>query len=982
MKSKIKKQKNGTPNIEEDSIDGKERKHYKSIATSKSVGEAGRKVAKNLLEKDRYIPTSNTRQLEYAEKRIKDSGINTALESFRETLNSGKRLTPNDLALGERLIQEYSNTQDIDTLNQLIQDVAIVGTELGQSVQALSLINKMTPEGQLMTFQKSINRINASENLDIKLTKEQTEKIVNAKGESELNNALAEVSEEIAEQIPLKATDKLRSWRYLSMLGNLRTHIGNVLSNVAMKGTMGVKNKIAGTIEDIVRPTERTRTSKKATKGTKEFATIDAEIMVDRIANGGKYDVSTLINQNKKQFDSRVMNAVAEFNSNALEIEDKIFIKSAYKEALANYMTANKLTSEYLQSGTKEANIALTKAREFASYEAQVATFRQYSWLATMINQIENKNTATKILVGGVLPFKKTPINIAKAGIEYSPVGLVKTLAKNSIDLKNGNITSNQYIDNISKGLTGTSISLLGYVLAQAGILNGSGSDDDRESKYLSGAGNQEYAIKVGDKTFTIDWISPSAMPLLVGAEFYNSTKGDESTINATIGTMTKTLNPLVEMSMLQSFVSTLQSFSQGELDSLADMGMNMLESYAGQYIPTLLGQTARVIDDTERNTYYTDKKSWEARMTRFFNKQIAKIPFASKILQPKVDVWGEEIKREDNIVLRAINQYVNPSTVKTIRNTEADKAVQKLYKASEDSSVLPKAFNSKFNMNDENKVLTPEENTKYAKKYGKTIKNNIVQVANTKEYNSLPTADKTKTIKAIYSDSNEKIKGIYANEHNIGYKSTDDIDSAIKNGLSLSNAYIYRGNINGIQSEKDKSGETIEGSKSGNKAKYIMKLPTADEQKNLMLSLLTDAEAKPTVDVLETIGEDNYNTYFSISNSKSRAKYVGLTATGMNSNSLNNYIDTIGTFESDKDENGDPIKNSLKNKKYEYINSLDLTANEKRLLFAKNYEPSESDKAEIVKYINSLDLTADEKYDLLKQLKGVETDKNGNISW
>ena len=50
--------------------------------------------------------------------------------------------------------------------------------------------------------------------------------------------------------------------------------------------------------------------------------------------------------------------------------------------------------------------------------------------------------------------------------------------------------------------------------------------------------------------------------------------------------------------------------------------------------------------------------------------------------------------------------------------------------------------------------------------------------------------------------------------------------------------------------------------------------------------------------------------------------------------------------------------------------------------MFAKNYEPSESDKAEIVKYINSLDLTADEKYDLLKQLKGVKTDKNGNISW
>ena len=101
-----------------------------------------------------------------------------------------------------------------------------------------------------------------------------------------------------------------------------------------------------------------------------------------------------------------------------------------------------------------------------------------------------------------------------------------------------------------------------------------------------------------------------------------------------------------------------------------------------------------------------------------------------------------------------------------------------------------------------------------------------------------------------------------------------------------------------------------------------------------------------------------------------------------MNSNSLNNYIDTISSLEADKDENGNSIRNSLKNKKYEYINSLNLTANEKKLLFAKDYVPSESDKAEIIRYINGLNIDVDDKYELLKQLKGVETDRYGNISW
>lgn len=960
----------------------KKRKHYKSIATSEMVGEQGKKVAKNLLEKDRYIPVSNAKQIKNADMRIKNSGLEMTLSSFKEAINSGRRLNANDLALGEKLIQEYSRTDDLATLNNLIQDVALIGTEMGQSVQALSLIKKMGPEGQLMTLQKAINRINSKENLNIKLSEEQTKQIVNSKNQTELDEAVSKVTEEIAEHLPLTLADKTRSWRYLAMLGNPKTHIRNILSNVAMKGTMGIKDKIAGVIEDVVNPTERTRTIRSASKKVREFAKIDAENMAERIANGGKYDINSLINQNKKQFDSKIMNVISDFNSNALEFEDKIFIKSAYKKALANYMTANKLTSEYLQSGTKEANIALTKAREFASYEAQVATFRQYSWLASQINQIENKNSLTKIVVGGVLPFKKTPINIAKAGIEYSPVGLLKTLTKNSVDLKKGNITTNQYIDNISKGLTGTSIAMIGYILAEAGILKGTGGDNDKESKYMSGIGNQEYAIKLGDKTFTIDWLSPSAMPLLVGAEFSNAINDNELSLNATVGTLTKTLNPLVEMSMLQSFVSTLQSFNREESKSLADMGMNMVESYAGQYMPTALGQLARVVDDTERNTYYTDKKDFEARLVRFFNKQLAKIPFASKTLQPRVDIWGEEVKRDKNIALRAFNQVLNPSYVKKIQDSEADREVQRLYKASEDAGVLPKAFNTTFNIEKSERRLTPKENTEYAKKYGKTIKNNITQVANSKEYNSLPTADKAKTVKAIYNDSNDKVKGIYATEYNLKFKSTDDVDSAIKDGLSLSNAYIYRGNINSIQSEKDKSGETIAGSKSANKAKYIMKLPTADEQKNLMLGLVSDSETKPTVETLKTIGEENYTTYFSISNSKSRTEYVGLVSTGMNSNSLNNYISRIGKIESNKDKNGNTIKNSLKYNKANYINTLDLTTEEKMLLFAKDYEPSNSDKAKILQYINSLNISIDNKYNILKQLKGITADKNGNIKW
>ena len=61
---------------------------------------------------------------------------------------------------------------------------------------------------------------------------------------------------------------------------------------------------------------------------------------------------------------------------------------------------------------------------------------------------------------------------------------------------------------------------MLGYALAKAGILNGSGNDD-KEGKYDSQLGENQYSLKIGDKSYSISWLSPVAMPLLVGANAY-----------------------------------------------------------------------------------------------------------------------------------------------------------------------------------------------------------------------------------------------------------------------------------------------------------------------------------------------------------------------------------------------------------------------------------------------------------------------------
>lgn len=65
-----------------------------------------------------------------------------------------------DVVMGERLIIEACRRGDAKTAVQLIADVATIGTELGQSLQAMRLLKRMTPEGRLMTMQRMTERLN------------------------------------------------------------------------------------------------------------------------------------------------------------------------------------------------------------------------------------------------------------------------------------------------------------------------------------------------------------------------------------------------------------------------------------------------------------------------------------------------------------------------------------------------------------------------------------------------------------------------------------------------------------------------------------------------------------------------------------------------------------------------------------------------------------------------------------------------------
>ena len=752
-----------------------------------------------------YVPESNKKQIKYAQNQIDRLGYDEAIKYIDNKISMNERFKTNDIAMCELLIQEAIKHGDFEKAQDLISDVAIIGTELGQSVQALSLIARMTPEGQLKYLNKVMNKINdkidnrnskRSEDKqipNITLDKESAANILKATNELELQQAMDEALQKIADQMQVSFSDKIAEWRYLAMLANPRTHFRNVLANVAMRGTYETKNAVQRVIETIASPLleERTRTFKKATSDVKKFAEQSTKDNANRLSGNKERGIESRLKEMQKVFKTVPLEKLRRLNSDWLSKEDNIFTYNAYKQNLAEYLTANGIKTQHDIDMNPE---LVQKGINFATEEAFKTTFHQASKLANALNNIENSSAFAKLFVGGSVPFKKTPINIAKTGAAYSPLGLFETLGIETYRLKKGDITANEFIDRLSQGFTGSALFEIGALLAKFGILKAGADDEDYEESIGK---TKEYSIRLGDKNFDISWLAPSGIPLLMGAELVGASKDGETNINALLQSLEKSINPLSEMSLLQGVNSTLQSYSnQGIGGQIGSVVENAFKSYFGQFLPTIGGQVNKIIDDTQRVTTASKDSKWRAGES-FARQQLNKIPGGSFLLEPKTDVWGREVKRDSNPAIRAFDALINPGTVTKDNSTRVDDEILSVFsKTGEDiKPTIPKA---EFTYNGEKVKLNAKDYTKYKKTVGQYMYDTYDALLDSEAYKSLREEERAKILEKIAKDSINIGKAAVGTETKDYSKYEVIKDELDKAGIPLADYYLFASDITG----------------------------------------------------------------------------------------------------------------------------------------------------------------------------------------
>ena len=716
------------------------------IESGKLTDDQAQNVLRTVVEQDygTYIPTSQSERMEEARAYIAERQPLQAQQEFHDMVMQGKFGVKTN-ALGIQLLSDASARGDIASVLDIAADLQLAATEAGQSAQIFNVLKELKGVGSAWYMQKVIDRMNAKYADRIaagKMNRISADpalmaELAKATTVDQMAAAEEAVAKDIARQLPLTWDDRLSSWRYFSMLANPTTHIRNITGNLLMKGLNAAKDAVATGIENVLNVDQADRAHAILSQADKNtwgnWAQQSYEEQARNLSGGGKLGFETFVKQNTRSFDTKWLDAIAKFNFNALEGEDVAFIRPAYKNALMQHMKAQGYTlNEKGVAGKINAKgkfVEMTKAQQnaaidWASQQAWKQTFRDASSLATMLNKLSKENVVSRLLVEGVMPFKKTPINIARRGVDYSPAGIIKGIAQLTNGVKKGKVTTAQAIDTLSSGITGSALMALGVMLAKLGVIRAGGEKDKKLETFLEDTGDQTYAMKFGDKSINMSSIAPATIPLFMGVALNEMIEqgGDSLDLSTITDTIAGTLNPFMEMSFMSSLNSALKNYNANGIGgALGSTLMTAAQNYGSQYLPTLGGKVAQFIDPTQRTTKSDATSPIGGNMDYYVRSLAKKVPGLEATLQPDVDVWGRTTQKDSfgEWALDFANKFILPTQVKVTNRDSVDRELIRVVESTGVTDFLPSDGNKYFTVNKQKYTMNARQYTQYSQERG-----------------------------------------------------------------------------------------------------------------------------------------------------------------------------------------------------------------------------------------------------------------------
>ena len=519
-----------------------------------------------------------------------------------------------------------------------------------------------------------------------------------------------------ANTTPNNLWNKFNNFGYDNMLSSSKTWNKNIMSNVLTRPLEMGSELIGAGIDRLVAKKTGNRTTglpqmEAIGEGHRAFAQEIANTLTDYIIRGVDtgHSSSFDFNHNNRTYNSAFMQAYHDFIGLAMQLGDRPFWEQCYTEEMDvlnrlgtmiqdTYEDENGDLQTYLREMTDEERHAEAERR------ATERVFQEDNRLIDAINTIRRTSKAADFCITTLIPFLKTPTNVAIRAMQYSPIGLAWTALKNGVyDAMTENGTKfdqRKFVMNMGRGLTGTGMMVIGMALAGMGVIKfGREDEDDARLAAIQKSEGKSYGMyfDILGEQIPLDFAFPAVSPLVIGAELYSAMDGydrDEDgaalAANATRAIYTATLDQLFNNSMLSGLSNLLRGYQSNE-QKVTTFVESMMENTASRLTPAIIRAVAKYTDP-----YVRDTKSQNA-LREMINANIiqnwpllrqtlptAKTLKGEDMLQNGANNWG---KAEQNAALHFLNTFITPWTAGSeIRDAQLDELADIAYRTGETS--------------------------------------------------------------------------------------------------------------------------------------------------------------------------------------------------------------------------------------------------------------------------------------------------------
>jgi len=353
------------------------------------------------------------------------------------------------------------------------------------------------------------------------------------------------------------------------------------------------------------------------------------------------------------------------------------------------------------------------EAMDQADKIARNTTFQSNNrYGAKAANAINAMPAGLKHVGNTIMPFVKTPVNIAETALEMTPLGLIRGLFQLT---SKSEATQREALRTIGMSLVGTGgLSVLGFELSRAGIITGANDSGNKDvdaireqagrgkylfnssamSRYakalLNGEGFEaaERAAKFqkGDKQFNYNKLQPLAFPVAIGASLQENS--DQDALNQIKNAGMDAYGSLFGMSSLKGLQDTFSSNYSGTTGTKAIAPVQrIIESFAKSFSPSLIAQEARRQDSIQRKTSFNNGIKQDVQ--EYF---MSRMPVLSQKLPANKTTLGQDKKNAEGIV----GQYANPYQSNTAQYNDAAVFISDLIDRTGDQSLAPSAPDKK----------------------------------------------------------------------------------------------------------------------------------------------------------------------------------------------------------------------------------------------------------------------------------------------